>query len=119
MDKDAKNKLAHKVLKEDDLRFDVNIDGEVFVMKYPLPFENGLIQGEVARRLGGFPRTSFSEEHVAMTEAYCYVEAMVIHEDSPSWFTSAWACPDDDVVLKLYQGYLQFRSKLQGQLRGD
>lgn len=110
-------RIGQKVLHEDDLKFSVEYQGEVFRLKYPSPFEKAAIEADIARKLGGMPRTSFSPEHVAMIEAQAYVDYMVVAEESPDWFKSAWTCYDDLCVAELYAGYLRFRGEFSQRIR--
>lgn len=112
-------KIGNQVLTEDDLKFTVTYNGEVFTLRFPTPFEKAAIEAEIARKLGGFTRDSFPPEHLAMVEATAYVNQLVIPEESPSWFKSAWTCYDDQCIVNLFQGYLRFRGKFQARIRGD
>lgn len=115
MDKEIR--IGQKVLHEDDLKFPVEYNGEVFHLKYPSPFEKVAIETDIARKLGGLSRAAYPAEHVAMVEAQAYVDYMVINEESPSWFKSAWTCYDDMCVAELYGGYLRFRGEFQQRIR--
>ena len=112
-------KIGNKVLNEDDLKFTVTHNGEVFTMRMPTPFEKAAIEAEIARRLGGYSRDSFPSEHLAMVEATAYVNQLVVAEESPAWFKSAWTCYDDQCIVTLFQGYHRFRGKFQERIRGD
>ncbi len=112
-------KIGKKVLSEDDLKFPVQYNGEIFTLRYPTPFEKAAIEAEVARRLGGFPRSSYPPEHLAMVEATAYVDQLVVSEESPDWFKSAWTCYDESCIVALYQGYLRFRGDFQIRIRGS
>jgi hypothetical protein len=112
-------KIGKKVLSEDDLKFTVQYNGEIFTLRYPMPAERTAIEAEIVRRLGGFGRASFPPEHLAVVEATAYVDQLVIPEESPDWFKSAWTCYDESCTLALYRGYLQFRSKFQIRIRGS
>jgi len=109
-------KLGKKVLSEDDLKFPVTYDGEVFTLRYPTPYEKSAIEAEIVRRLGGFARNSFPAEHLLLVEATAYVDQLIVSKDSPSWF-NAWTCYDEACIEALYTGYLSFRGKFQKQLR--
>lgn len=119
MAKEREIKVGKKVLTEDDLKFTVMYEGDQFTLRYPTPFEIAVIEADIAKKLGGFPRESFEPDHVANITALAYVNQLVIPEDSPSWFKSAWTCYDDRCIVELYNGYLQFRGRFQDRLRGD
>jgi len=112
-------KIGKKVLSEDDLKFTVQYDGEVFTLRYPTPFEKAAIEAEIVRKLGGFRRASFPEQHLAVVEATAYVDQLIVPEESPDWFKSAWTCYDESCIVNLYQGYLRFRSKFQQRIRSS
>lgn len=114
-DKDNKNeiRLGKTVLSEDDLEFPVMYNGESFIFKYPTPVEKAVIENEIARKLNGFPRESFSVDHLTLIVATAYVEGMILHNKSPEWFDNAWTCYDEECIHALYAGYLRFRVELQ------
>ncbi len=112
-------RVGEMVLTEDDLTFTVVYKGETFTLRYPTPFELSLIEADIAKRLGGMPRTSFPEEHVQRVEATAYVDQLVDRDESPNWFKTAWTCYDDRCIQTLYGGYLRFRSQFQERFKGD
>lgn len=112
-------KVGNKVLTEDDLKYTVQYNGEIFTLRFPTPYEKAGIEAEIARKLGGYPRSSFPPEHVAMVEATAYVHSLVVPGESPAWFKSAWTCYDDQCIVELFQGYLRFRGKFQERIRGS
>ena len=112
-------KIGNQILTEDDLEIVVQYNGEVFTMQYPTPYEKAAIEAEIVRRLGGFNRTSYPVDHLAMVEATTYVDQLIIHKKSPDWFKSAWTCLDEECVAELFKGYLSFRGKFQIRIRGD
>jgi hypothetical protein len=112
-------KIGNKVLREDDLEFTVQYNGEIFTMHYPTPFERAAIEAEIARKLGGYSRDSFPPQHIALVEATAYVNNLIVPEKSPVWFKSAWTCYDEECIESLFRGYLRFRNKFQEQFRND
>lgn len=116
-DEKATVKIGNQVLSEDDLKFTVQYNGEVFTMRFPTPFEKASIEAEIARKLGGFTRESFPADHLAMVEATAYVNQLIIPEESPTWFKSAWTCYDDQCIVNLFHGYLRFRGSFQTRIR--
>ena len=111
-------KVGRLVLNEDDLKFQVNYKDELFTIKHLAPYERQVVEAEIVRRLGGFPRNAHDPNHVAMVEAMAYVEASIIREESPDWFKSAWTCYDEDCIVELYRGLLDFSSQFQQRLAG-
>lgn len=106
-------RVGDQILSEDDLEFTVQYNGELFTLKYPSPFEKAQIEATIARMLGGYSRSSYPPDHLTMTEATAYVDAIVVKKKSPDWFKSAWTCYDETCILALYEGYLQFRNEFQ------
>jgi len=111
--------IGKKVFQESDLEFTVDYEGEVFTMKHPAPYQVAIIEAEIARRLGGFTRASFPPNHLNNIEATAYANELVITEKSPNWWKGAWSCYDEVLIARLFEGYLQFRIKLQERIRGD
>ena len=117
MSKDVQ--IGRNILTEDDLKFTVTYEGEVFTLRYPTPFEVSQIEADIVRRLGGYPRSSFAQEHLAMIEATAYANELVIRDESPAWFKSAWTCYDPDCIKELFRGYLAFSGEFQDRLRNN
>ena len=111
--------IGKKVFSESDLEFVVDVDGEQFTLKHPAPWQKAGIETEIARRLGGFSRDSFSPEHVGIIEATTYVDALVVRDKSPNWRKGAWSCYDEKLIVKLFDGYYRFRGEFQERIRGD
>ena len=111
-------RIGQVVLSEDDLKFSVEYKGETFVLLYPSTFGKAAIEADISRKLGGYARNTFPADHLALVEATAYVDALVVREESPSWFKSACTCYDDACVTALFQGYLRFRVEFQERIRG-
>ena len=109
--------LGKTVLTESDLRIQVPYKGEVFTLKYPTPVERTMIENEIARRLGGFPRASFSPDHLALVEACATIDILMVEGECPDWFVTPWECVDDVLIGEIFQGYFTFRDKLRERLR--
>jgi len=109
--------LGRSIIRESELEIPVDYKGEVFTLKYPTPSMSAAIEAEIARRLGGYPRASYSVEHVAGVEATVTVDALYIPEKCPKWFRGPWTCYDEELVGRLFEGYYQFRDKFRERLR--
>ena len=107
-------KLGRNVLMEHDLRFNIEHNGEVFVMKFPDPIVENQIETEIARRLGGYPRESFTENHLTKLRMIVTIDFLMV--DSPTWFTSAGRCYDEQLIAKLFTEYVTFRESFQKKL---
>lgn len=109
--------LGRMILRQSDLEIPVIYKGEVFTLKYPTPAMQTAIEADIARRLGGYPRTSFSVDHVASVEACVTVDFTIIADKSPKWFKNVWGCYDEELIATLFEGYLSFRRRFQEKLR--
>lgn len=116
---DNRIRIGSQILTESDLKFTVEYNGEIFTLKYPTPFETAAIEAEISRKLGGFSRETFQPIHIALVEATAYVDNLVVREESPEWFKSAWTCYDEMCIGALYQGYLRFRGTFQARFKPD
>jgi hypothetical protein len=114
---DKSFKIGNQVLHEQDLEFPVEYNGQTFYMKYPTPPLKAAMESEIARRLNGYPRSSFDADHLAWVEAMVYVDTLVVKEKSPPWWDGAWNCLDEEAIVTLYNGYYSFRSQLRERLR--
>ena len=115
-DKDVIN-LGRMILRQSDLEIPITYKGEVFTLKYPTPAMQTAIEADIARRLGGFPRTSFSADHVLSVEACVTIDFTIIAEKSPKWFKNVWGCYDEELIATLFEGYCSFRRGFQDKLR--
>ena len=116
-DQDDVIRVGKQVLREHDLKFPITYKGEQFMMRLPAPYERAMLEAEVVRRLGGQRRDAFSITHLTEIEARVYVNELVVKEESPEWYESAWSCFDDALITKLYDGYLRFREKFARKLQ--
>lgn len=110
-------RIGQQIIHEDDLKFEVEYKGEIFILKYPSPFEKAGIEADISRKLGGFARDTFPADHLALVEATAYADNLVVREESPEWFISAWTCYDEACIGALYTAYLTFRNTFQAKLR--
>ncbi|MHA2426495.1 MAG: hypothetical protein ACXADB_00445 [Candidatus Hermodarchaeia archaeon] len=110
-------RIGKEALHEDDLKIPIMYNGETFVLKYPNPAVKATIESEIARRLGGFPRSSFSTEHLAEVEAYVTIDVLYDPKECPKWFEGPWATYDDELIRTLIEGYYQFRERFRTRLR--
>ena len=117
MTEEKKIRLGRQILTETDLEFTVEVRGEVFTLRYPTPAQRNMIEAEIARRLGGQPRSAFSPEYLTTMEAFVYVDYLLVTEKSPDWLKNVWECVDEELIGKLYTGYFQFRGQLQRKIR--
>ncbi len=112
-------RVGKQVLRESELKIQVTYKGEVFTLLYPTPLRKSMIETEMARRFGGLPRSSFSQEHIALVEACVIIDTLMIPKECPSWFTTPWECVDENLITEIYQGYFQFRDRFRERLRSN
>lgn len=113
MDKDKAVQIGKMLLNPEELKIKVTYNGEIFVLHYPNPMEKAQIETEIARTLNGLPRSSYPNEHLYLVEATAYVNNLLIPEESPSWFKSAWTCYDEVLLATLYGEYVRFRDRFR------
>jgi hypothetical protein len=111
-------RIGKMLLDPEELKFKIQYNGELFTMRYPNPIEKAQIESEIARTLGGMSRDAFNEDHLFLVEATAYVNRLVVPEESPDWFKSAWTCYDEKLIAVLYGEYLSFRAKFRERLEG-
>lgn len=109
--------LGKNVIREADLEIPITYKGEQFTLRYASPALQSAIEMEIARRLGGMPRSSYSPDHLASIEAYVIIDMTYIADKCPKWFKGPWVCYDDDLILELYKGYYSFRDQFRERLR--
>lgn len=112
-------KIGRTILNEDDLKFTVTYKGDVFVMRHLAPYERDSVELEISRRLGGMPREAHDPNHVGMVEARAYVNASIVKDEAPEWWKSADTCYDEDCIVELYRGLLNFKSEFRDRFKGD
>ncbi len=85
-----------------------------FTMALPLPRDIREIEVEVASRLNGLPIDSFSKDTISNFRVYVTLDKIITN--APEWWEnmdSSEECPDDDLIIELYRGYLQFYKSSQ------
>lgn len=109
--------IGRAVIRQAELKIPVDYKGESFTLRYPNPAIQAAIEAEVARRLGGNPRTSFTYDHIESVEAYVTVDFLFDRDLCPKWFKGPWLCLDEELVGTLYKAYLDFREQFRARLR--
>jgi hypothetical protein len=112
-------KLGKTILTESELKIAVTYKGEIFTMLYPTPLQKTMIENDIALRLNGYSRSSFSPDHLAYVEACVTIAATMIRDECPDWFEGPWDCYDDELITALFAGYFQFRDEFRRRIRGD
>lgn len=118
-EREKQYKLGKTILNESDLKIQIPYKGDIFTLQYPNPMLRTAIETEIARRLGGYPRSSFSPDHIATIEATVTIDILMIRDECPDWFEGPWTCYDDALIANLYDGYLRFRDEFRKKLRSD
>jgi len=88
-----------------------------FTISYALPRDLRKIEIEIARRMGGESESSFTPVQITNFRAYATLDYVITK--APEWWDkleSAEDCPDDDLIIQLYRGFLQFHKKTQKEI---
>ena len=109
-------RLGKQILHEDDLKITATYEGEMFVLKYPDPIQQSQIEMEIARRLGGYPRSSYSADYLMQLEMNVIVDMLYIAESCPAWYEGPFRDYDEQRTIALYNAYLKFRDKFRRRL---
>lgn len=117
MNKNKEIRIGQQIIHEDDLKFPVEYNDETFVLKYPSPYDRVLIETSISKHLGGLSRSSYPPDHLQLVEAMAYTDYLVVRDESPSWFKSAWTCYDEMCIQTLYAGYCSFRGEFQSKIQ--
>jgi hypothetical protein len=117
MEKEKALKLGKSILRESDLEVSVTYRGEVFTLRLPNPSQMAQIETEIARRLGGYPRDSFSVDHLTRIRMMVTIDLTLVAEKSPNWFSSAGQCYDEELLAKLYSEFIDSREQFLQRLK--
>ena len=109
-------RIGKQVIAESELKIQIPYKGDMFTLKYPTPILRTMIETEIARRLGGYARSSYTTEHLSLVEACATIDLLMIPEECPNWFLP-WECLDEALIAALYDGYFRFRDQLRERLR--
>jgi hypothetical protein len=108
-------KIKSLVITEKEREFSTSINDEEFVVRIPLPFEKSLIIAQTSRGLGGQDIKSFSAEDYEYVRMIITLNNVVVK--SPKWWEGAGNCPDDTILIKLWNHYLNSEEKFQDFLK--
>ena len=67
--------------------------------------------------LDGLSESAFTKERIANFRVYATLDQVIV--EAPDWWDrleSAENCPDDELVLQLYRGYLRFYNETQRKI---
>jgi len=117
MEKDDVITLGKSIIRESELEIPIQYKGETFTLKYANLSVQAAIEAEIARRLGGYPRASYTAEHLASVEACVVIDYTYIPEKCPKWFRGPWTCLDEELLGELYKGYFLFRDRFRAKLQ--
>ncbi len=118
MQSERKYRLGKTVLNESDLKISIVYKEDTFVLLYPTPVKKTMIENEIARRLNGYARTSFSTDHLSLVEACATIDVVMVKEECPDWYEGPWTCVDEKLIAELFAGYFQFRDNFRQKLHG-
>ena len=112
-------RIGAQILREDELEIRVPYKDDIFVLKYPNPIIRSQVEMEVARRLGGYPRASYSAGYLLQLEMNVTVDLLYISEKCPNWYEGPFQDYDEERTLVIYNGFLQFREEFRRRLRSQ
>ncbi len=118
-EEDQKIRIGKQILSEDELEIQAPYKGDLFVLKYPNPILHSQIEMETARRLGGYPRSSYSADYLLQLEMNVTVDLLYVSEKCPNWYEGPFEDFDEERTLALYNNFLKFRDNFRRRLRAS
>lgn len=116
-EEERKIRIGKEILSEDDLEIQAPYKSDIFILKYPNPILRSQIEMETARRLGGYPRSSYSADYLLQLEMNVTVDLLYVSEKCPDWYEGPFEDFDEERTLALYNRYLKFRDTFRRRLR--
>jgi hypothetical protein len=108
-------KFRKLTITEADREFSTTIEEDQFTIKIPLPLERSQIIARIARATGGLPVSSMTPEDYEYMKMIITLNQVIVKH--PDYWEGADACPDDGLLWKLYQHYLDSELKFQENLK--
>ena len=106
--------VGKQILHPENLRTQINVDGDVWEIKYPTPLERQAIMRDVIMRLGGQSLSSVPE--IYYTDLLMYVTLDHVIQESPDWWTSASDCLNDEITRRIWKEYQTFVDKFRKKI---
>jgi hypothetical protein len=108
-------KLSNLVIKESDREYTVSEKGENFTIRIPLPSEKAAIIAQTARSLGGLDIKCYPPEDYSFIRMIVTLNNVIVN--SPKWWNGAEQCPDESLLMKLWNFYLKSENEFQAFLK--
>lgn len=112
---DAKFEVRNMLFLDEDRRKSVKIGDDVFVVKAIFPREEKDIERRAAYEQQGMPISSFSVDGRYRFLRDATVDVAMV--ESPAWWKNADACPDSDVLDRLYEEIMLWTREFQEKLK--
>ena len=112
------NETLEKLLKGEDIYDTLSTSRGNFKMIYPRPRVLRQIQVMLVERYHGQNLNNIPDKTLRNSEVYATLDAVIT--EAPDWWDSLDSsedCPDDDLILQLYRGYLRFYGKVQQKIK--
>jgi len=108
-------KIKSLIITEKSREFSISINDETFVVRMPLPYEKSIIMAQTSRALGGQDIKSYPLEDYEYTRMIITLNNVLV--STPDWWKGAGYCPDETILSKLWQHYLDSETKFQEFLK--
>ncbi len=106
--------IFEKLLNGEPITEEIHTPRGSFTIKFPVGADFVEIDRKKAQFRNNIPAEFFDKQSERNMQAYATLDHVVI--DGPEWWKklkSALYCPDADLVVELYRGYLQSTSETQ------
>ena len=114
----SEDELFEKLINGEQIVEDVKTRRGNFKVKYPLGADLVEIDKRKAIMRGDIPPEKLSKQEDMNIEIYATLDQVVV--DGPAWWKklkSSMYCPDTNVIVELYRGYLRHYEQVQTALQ--
>ncbi|MFA5048655.1 MAG: hypothetical protein WC516_06545 [Patescibacteria group bacterium] len=112
--------IFEDLLNKKDIKEVIETSRGNFTIKFPLGKDYRTIQLLLLNRFPGVNLNHIQEAVLHEYQIYAVLDTVVV--DSPKFWKkleSAEECPDSDLVMELYRGYLRFRKEIQDRIQSS
>jgi hypothetical protein len=114
------NETLEKLLRGEEIFEYIDTRRGKFKIIYPRPRVLRHIQVLLAERFNGQNLNNIKDSTIRNYEVYATLDVVVV--EGPKWWDkleSSEDCPDDDLILALYRGYLRFCDAIRRKILGS
>lgn len=114
------NETLEKLLRGEEIFEYIDTRRGKFKIIYPRPRVLRHIQVLLAERFNGQNLNNIKDTTIRNYEVYATLDVVVV--EGPKWWDkldSSEDCPDDDLILSLYRGYLRFYGAIRRKILGS